>query len=208
MDLAFPLAAVTPTLDAGVLQVLAATTAGCTAAEVHRRLGHGSDEGVRRVLARLVVQGVVLVEIPARYPIYRLNRDHVATPHIEALTRVRDEIVTRIRREVTGWAVEPSHASLFGSFARGDAGSDSDIDVLIVHPEPAAEFDEDKWLEQLGHLDNRIRAWTGNTAQLIDLDWITLGQMARQNDPLVDSWRAEAVWIHGERLLDLLRSLR
>ncbi|MFT4165466.1 MAG: nucleotidyltransferase domain-containing protein [Microlunatus sp.] len=208
MDLSFPLAAVTPTLDAGVLQVLAATTAGCTAAEVHRRLGHGSDEGVRKVLARLVTQGVVLVETPARYPIYRLNRDHVATPHIEALTRVRDEIVTRIRRDVAGWTIEPSHVGVFGSFARGTAGPESDIDVLLVRPESGAEFDEDSWLERLSQLDDRIRAWTGNAAQLIDLDAGTLGQMAREGDPLVDSWRAEAIWIHGERLLDLLRRVR
>lgn len=208
MDLSYPLATVTPTLDAGVLHVLAATTAGCTAAEVHRRLGHGSDEGVRKVLARLATQGVVLVETPARYPVYRLNRDHLAVPHIEALTRVRDEIVGHIRTEVDGWAVEPAHASLFGSFARGTADAESDIDVLLVRPEPPAELDEDEWLEQLDRLDRLIRAWTGNAAQIIDLDPATLGQMARDDDPLVDSWRAEDIHLHGESLLVLLRRLR
>jgi predicted nucleotidyltransferase len=207
VNLSFPLATITPTLDAGVLHVLAATTAGCTAAEVHRRLGHGSDEGVRKVLARLVTQGVVLVETPARYPVYRLNRDHVAVPHIEALTRVRDEIVGNIRTEVAGWEVKPSHAGLFGSFARGDADSESDIDVLLVRPDSPAELDEDAWLEQLDRLDRRIRAWTGNAAQIVDLAPATLGLMARDADPLVDSWRAEDVQVHGETLLELLRRL-
>lgn len=208
MDLSFPLTTVTPTLDAGVLQVLAATTAGCTAAEVHRRLGHGSDEGVRKVLTRLAGQGVVLVETTARYPVYRLNRDHVAVPHIEALTRVRDEIVSNIRREVAGWRIEPSHAGLFGSFARGTADSDSDIDVLLVRPEPPPELDEEAWLEQLDGLARRIRAWTGNSAQIIDLAPATLAQMARDADPLVDSWRAEDIQVYGERLTDTLRRLR
>jgi predicted nucleotidyltransferase len=208
MDLSFPLATVAPTLDAGVLHVLAATTAACTAAEVHRRLGHGSDEGVRKVLARLVRQGVVLVETPARYPLYRLNRDHVAVPHIEALTRVRDEIFHNIRSEVAGWEVEPSHVGLFGSFARGTADSASDIDVLLVRPKSRPKIDEDTWLEQLDRLDRRIRAWTGNAAQIIDLAPATLAQMARDADPLVDSWRAEDVLVHGEGLLDLLRRLR
>jgi predicted nucleotidyltransferase len=208
VNLSFPLATITPTLDAGVLHVLAATTAGCTAAEVHRRLGHGSDEGVRKVLARLVTQGVVLTETPARYPVYRLNREHVAVPHIEALTRVRDEIVDNIRLELAGWEIRPSHAGLFGSFARGVADSDSDIDVLLVRPDPLGEFDEDGWLEQLDRLDRRIRAWTGNTAQIIDLAPATLSQMARDADPLIDSWRAEDVQVHGEPLLDLLRRLR
>lgn len=208
MDLSFPLATITPTLDAGVLHVLAATTAGCSGAEVHRRVGRGSDEGVRKVLTRLVTQGVVLVETPARYPIYRLNRDHVAVPHIEALTRVRDEIVGNIRSEIASWEVEPSHAGLFGSFARGSADKDSDIDVLLVRPDSQAEFDEDAWLEQLDRLDRCIRAWTGNAAQIVDLTPATLGLMARAADPLVNSWRAEDIQVHGEPLLELLRRLR
>lgn len=208
MDLSFPLATITPTLDAGVLHVLAATTAGCSGAEVHRRLGRGSDEGVRKVLARLVGQGVVLVETPARYPVYRLNRDHVAVSHIEALTRVRDEIVGNVRSEVASWKIEPSHAGLFGSFARGDADSDSDIDVLLVRPDSLAESDEEAWLEQLDRLDRRIRAWTGNAAQIVDLAPANLGRMARDADPLVDSWRAEDIQLHGATLRELLRRLR
>jgi predicted nucleotidyltransferase len=208
VDLSYPLATITPTLDAGVLQVLAATTAGCTAAEVHRRLGHGSDEGVRKVLARLVTQGVVLMETPARYPVYQLNRKHVTAPHIEALTRIRDKIVDNIRREVEGWEIKPSHAGLFGSFARGVADSDSDIDVLLVRPDGPGELDEDGWLEQLDRLDRHIRAWTGNTAQIIDLTPAALSQMARDADPLIDSWRAEDVHVDGEPILDLLRRLR
>ncbi len=208
MNLSSPLATVAPTLDAGVLQVLAATTAECTAAEVHRRLGHGSDEGVRKVLARLVRQGVVLVETPARYPLYLLNRDHLAVPYIESLTRVRDEIFNNIRMEVAGWEIEPSHAGLFGSFARGTADSDSDIDVLVVRPGTPAEIDENTWLAQLDRLARHIRAWTGNAAHVVDLAPATLGQMARDADPLVDSWRADDIHVHGERLLALLRRLR
>lgn len=208
MDLSFPLATITPTLEAGVLHVLTATTAGCTAAEVHRRLGHGSDEGVRKVLARLVRQGIVLVETPARYPLYRFNREHVASPHIEALTRIRDQIVDRIRAEVATWRIEPAHAGLFGSFARGTADADSDIDVLLIRPAPWSELGEDAWLDQLDNLDRDIRAWTGNAAQIIDLDPAALDQMARDGDPLVDSWRAEDIPLHGPRLADLLRGMR
>ena len=208
MDLSFPLSTVAPTLDAGVLQVLAATTAGCTAAEAHRRLGRGSDEGVRRVLGRLVEQGVVLVETSARYPVYHLNREHLAVPHIEALTRVRGELFHRIREAVSSWDVEPIHAGLFGSFARGTADSDSDIDVLLVRPAVLTDVEEANWLEQLDRLDHQIRRWTGNTAQIIDITRTTLAQMARKADPLVDSWRTDDIPVHGERIHDLIRGLR
>lgn len=160
------------------------------------------------MLARLVGQGVVHVEAPARYRVYRLNREHVAVPHIEALTRVRDEIVDRIRSDVAGWTIAPIHAGLFGSFARGTAGSDSDVDMLLVRPKTLAEADEGTWLAQLDHLDRHIQAWTGNAAQIIDLTPATLSQMSTDADPLVDSWRADDIPVHGERILDLLRRLR
>ncbi len=208
MDLSFPLATVAPTLDAGVLHVLAATSAACTAAEVHRRLGRGSDEGVRKVLARLEGQGVVIVQRPTRYPVYLLNREHVAVPYIEALTQARGELIDRIRVEIDGWALAPCHAGLFGSFARGTADASSDIDVLLVRPDQLAEDSEALWLEQLDRLDAHITRWTGNAAQIVDLTPADLRQMARDDDPLVDSWRADDIPVHGERLLDLLRRIR
>lgn len=170
VDLSFPLATVAPKFDAGVLQVFAATTVECTAAEVHHRLSRGSDEGARKVLARVVRQGVV--------------------------------------DEVANWEVEPIHAGLFGSFTRGTADSDSDIDVLLVRPAALADVEETAWVEQLARLDQQIRAWTGNPAQIIDLTPSNLGQMARDNDPLFESCRADGIRVHGERILDLLRRLR
>ena len=208
MDLSFPLATIAPTLDAGVLQVLAATTAGCSAAEVHRRLGRGSDEGVRKVLARLVHQGVVLVETPVRYPAYSLNRQHLAAPQIEGLSRLRAELFGRIREEVSNWDVEPVHAGIFGSFARGTATSDSDIDVLLVRPTRMGPATEGTWLAQMDRLDRKIHSWTGNDAQIIDIAPATLSRLAREDDPLVDSWMTDQVHLFGERIMDLLRSAR
>ncbi len=43
-----------------------------------------------------------------------------------------DEIVTRLRH-----AYAPERIYLFGSHARGDAGQDSDIDILVVVPDDA-----------------------------------------------------------------------
>lgn len=183
--------------------MLAATTAACTAAEVHRRLRRGSDEGVRRVLLRLVGQGVVVSDETGRYPLYRFNRDHVAAPHIEALANLRGEIIERIRTEVGSWNVAARHASLFGSFARGDADADSDLDVLLVAP--PLDADEDTWLAQVAHLGEAIVAWTGNEAQIVEVSEQALAHMAALDDPLLESWHAEAVHLTGARLRDLLR---
>jgi len=207
MDLSNPLAVLTPTLDAGVLQVLAATTGWCTAGEVHRRLGRASDAGVRRVLERLVEQGIVTADRSHRFPLYVLNRDHVAARYIESLARLRGEVVDRIRGELEQWTTPPLHASLFGSFARGEADEASDIDILLVRPDGLAEGDAE-WLTQVSRLADLIEKLTGNRAQIIDIAPQTLGIMAREDDPLVGSWRADAVRLCGVRLLDLLRKWR
>ena len=118
---------------------------------------------------------------------------------------MRAELFDRLRSEVSSWAVEPTHAGLFGSLARGTANSTSDIDVLLVRPKKLTAAQEGVWLEQIDRLDRHIQAWTGNAAQIIDLTPATLDSMVGKADPLVDSWRTDEIPLFGERILDLLR---
>lgn len=204
MDLSHPLKLVTPTLDASVLQVLTATTSWMTGGEVHRRSGVGSRDGVRRVLLRLVEQGIVLGQEQRHATLYLLNRDHVGVDAIIALTRVRQEIITRIQSTIATWLQAPLNASLFGSFARGEAGPESDIDLLVVgsHSKVAQE---DQWADQIDRLAVSIERWTGNPAHIVGPTWQVLTEMVAAEDPLVASWRADHVDLLGSSLIDLLR---
>lgn len=62
MQLNRPFATVTPTIDSDVLAVRATHGATFTTGQIHRVLDDFSEEGIRRVLTRLVVQGVVLAD--------------------------------------------------------------------------------------------------------------------------------------------------
>ena len=62
MNVAHPLRGIIPTLDAPVIEALAATTRPLTGREVNRLAGVGSPRGVQLVLRRLVAQGLVLAE--------------------------------------------------------------------------------------------------------------------------------------------------
>lgn len=97
MDLKHPFAVVTPTVDGDVLAVLAGAEAAFTGREVHRLVGQYSEAGVRKVLGRLVEQGIVLVERAGPSYLYRLNRDHLAAPQIIALAGLRAELLGRLR---------------------------------------------------------------------------------------------------------------
>lgn len=204
MDLSKPLAVVTPTLDAAVLQALAATTGWVSGAQVHRQGGAGSPDGVRKVLARLVHQGIVLASEHRHATLYSLNRDHVAADAIVSMTLLRGAVVDRIKAAIEAGPATPTHASLFGSFARGDASADSDIDVLVVFDEPGRAPDDER-AAFLDDLAEDVRRWTGNRAQIVALTVPVLAEMAAADDPLVDSWRADHVHLAGTRLLDLLR---
>ncbi len=206
MDLAMPLAVVTPTLDAAVLHALAATTARSSGARVHQMAGTGSPDGVRRVLARLVTQGIVLADEHPNATLYLLNRDHVAADAIVALTRLRTMIIDRIIDALSSWSPEPVHASLFGSFARGEATTTSDIDILVV-TDPAGAADQDARAAQIDQLCADILRWTGNRGHIVDPTPDTLAAMIAADDPLLASWRADHIHLLGTRLLDLLRSV-
>lgn len=205
MDLSNPLAVVTPTLDAAVLQALAATTGWATGSHVHRLADTGSDDGVRRVLTRLVDQGIVLADQHSHATLYLLNRDHVAADAIVTLTRLRGVIIDRIMGALESWSPVPVHASLFGSFARGEATVDSDIDLLVV-TEPKAN--PDMTAEAVDQLAADIGKWTGNNAQIVDRNPDELATMIVSEDPLVASWHADHIDLMGARLLDLLRDLQ
>lgn len=206
MDLAMPLAVVTPTLDAAVLHALAATTAMSSGARVHQMAGTGSPDGVRRVLARLVTQGIVLADQHPNATLYLLNRDHVAADAIVALTRLRTMIIDRITDGLSSWSPEPVHASLFGSFARGEATTTSDIDILVVIG-PAGAADQDARATQIDQLSADVLRWTGNRGHIVDPTPDVLAAMIAADDPLVASWRADHIHLLGTRLLDLLRSV-
>lgn len=204
MDLSRPLAVVTPTLDAAVLAALAARTGWASGSQVHRLGGAGSPDGVRRVLARLVHQGIVLADEHPHATLYALNRDHVAADAVLALTRLRGAVIDRIIGAVDAAPWPVLHASLFGSFARGEATADSDIDILVVFEsdDPSSSDVRAAFLDDLA---GSVRRWTGNRADVVNPTPAMLAEMVAAHDPLLASWRADHVHVTGVRLLDLLR---
>lgn len=213
MDLSNPLSALTSRLEAGVL--LALTRPGwASGLQIYRATrelaGTGSDTGVRKVLARLCEQG--LVESVSHPPatLYRLNADHLIYPYVLAVTGLRAELIDRIKTTISAWQVPPRHVSLFGSFARGEAGPSSDIDILAVPPRitPHQQGWSDQWQAQLTELSSSIARWTGNPAQILDLDQDTLAVMLADEAPIVQSWRADQIRLAGTDLMTMLREIR
>lgn len=167
MDFGHPFHAVAPTLDGDVLTVLAGADEGFSGRQIHRLLNHGSEQGVRMAAERLVEQGVVLRSQVGRAKIYRLNRRHVAAPHIQGMATLRTEVLKRLQVAIESWQVPPLLALLFGSAAQGKAEPNSDLDLFLVR---RAEVDEESgvWVDQLAALERDATEWTGNDARIVE----------------------------------------
>ncbi|WP_440712784.1 nucleotidyltransferase domain-containing protein [Gordonia sp. FQ] len=161
MRLQNPFAAVGSTgIDSQVLTVLARSENYYTVAEIHRLVPEGgSSPGIRNSVQRLVEQGTVVERVVGeRGHAYALNREHLLIGAILQIADAKSELVSRLARRVDGWATAPLVVALFGSGARGDMRTDSDIDVLVVLPDSADASAE----EAVQDLAAEAGRWTGN----------------------------------------------
>ena len=207
MDLGHPIGSIVPALDARVLEVLSGTTRPLVGREIGRIIGEGSVNGVWNALNRLEEQGVILADHRAGATYYVANREHLAWPAIETLTRLRADLTTRIGQEVERWDVVAAlHASIFGSMARGDAGSDSDVDLLLVQPGSLENADAEIWDRQVASLRDVVQRWTGNRCQTFVVDTSRLEEYVRAHDPLVRAWLEDGILLNGAPIRDLLEA--
>lgn len=203
MDLSRPYTAVCPTLDSGVLSVLAGTTRPLTGREVARLVGRPSHSGVADVLNRLADHGLVDREEAGRAYLFTLNREHLAAPAVEVLAHLRSELLSRLRFAVDSWEIAPIHVSLFGSAARGEGDTDSDIDLFVVRPE-SVDSENPGWRAQLDLLSRRVLRWTGNQAGIAEIGETDVSRLRQDEPPILEELRADAIVIAGAETGPLL----
>lgn len=202
MDLAHPYTAVCPTLDGGALSVLAGTTRPLTGREIARLMGRASHSGVLVALNRLAEHGLVDREEAGRALLFTLNREHLAAPAVDLLAHMRNELLDRLRGAVGSWKIAPVHVSLFGSAARGDGDTDSDIDLFVVRPQ-GVEREDPRWRDQLDLLAHQIQRWTGNPAGIAEIGTEEIARLRKEEPPILAELREDAITIAGTEVAAL-----
>jgi Nucleotidyltransferase domain len=223
MDLTDPTRAVTPTLDGPVLAVLAQAGKPLTVGDVAALTPRGSEIGVRKSLARLVEQGIVRATEMGRNRVHELNRDHLAAPAAVLLAGLRLELWSRFRKALGTWNPKPVYGCVFGSAARGDGDTQSDIDLLLVHAPLPGEGDPrrrpgalnltalaaelvavpltqrqvTKWHRQVDELHLLVRGWTGNPLQALEMSAFQWADHKRRHTDLHEQIRRDAIQVVG-----------
>lgn len=199
MQLNKPFAAVTPTLDGDVLAVLASADAAFTIGQVHRMLATASAEGIRKVLNRLAVQGVVLHDKVGRTNTYRFNTEHLAAEPIMALARLHSEFLKRLEEHLQGWGGALAYAAVFGSAATGQMRIDSDIDLLLVRASDSGSGDSDLWDSRVTEVARCITAWTGNDGRIVEYGADDFRAAAAAGEPLLRDIAKQGLTVAGRR---------
>lgn len=197
MHLGSPLSTLTGHLDAAVIRVLARTHTTLNGRQIHRLAGVGSPFGINSALSRLVSGGLATASIKPHATLYRLNRDHILWPTVEAALGALAELRSRIQRYAAEHGPAEVTVILFGSVARGDATSDSDVDLLVIVPDDTTNEESDSFIYELSE---RVRMWTGNIAQIIGMTCTEFRESSGREDALVDEWLTEGEVLIGNAI--------
>ena len=203
MDYLHPIQALIPGVQGRVLAVLARTDTALTMRGVAELAGV-SPQQASVVLGRLVQLGVVERRDVPPVALVRLARDNLAAQAVLAVARLRQDAIERLR--VLAAEIEPSPASLvvFGSFARGEAGVHSDVDVLAVRPGRLSGSAHDAWTDSLGRWVDLATRVLGNPVNLVEASVDEIPGLLSQEAPsLWADIAAEGIVLVGTTLADL-----
>ncbi|MBH0008091.1 nucleotidyltransferase domain-containing protein [Salinibacterium sp. SWN1162] len=212
MDLSNPIATVFPSLDGDVLTVLARTTRPLTGRQVAELAHRGSQSGVRLTLLRLEEQGLVLADSAGRSMLYRANRDHLLWAALEPLLHTAESAVPLLQERIVdvassalgAQAASATTIALFGSVARGTGTPASDIDLVVVLPDFVTDESGQAAIEQISQA---VLGWTGNDCNVFTAKRELLRNMVTSDDPMIESWRGDAVTFNGPELRELIESM-
>lgn len=191
-----------------ILRALSGRSHPASAAQVARVTGSGTPAGIRRALERLALHGICHREELGGRALFSLNYHHVLYPAARAALDADEQFKSRLRRELEQWEPRLVSAVLFGSAARGDGGTASDIDLLLIRPDMTARDREHRWNHQVHDLRGQVFAWTGNRLQVIDWTSAAFRRYAMRGELLIGEILRDGITLVGAQPSELMEAHR
>lgn len=157
------------------------------------------------MLPGLVELGVVeRHEVPPA-SLFRLVTEHVAARALLGLARSGDAVMVEVGEITRRLPQPPASVIVFGSFARRQAGIDSDIDVVVVRPSGVSE-DDDGWSESMEQWRSEVRRLTGNPVDVLEISVEEAAERLASGATVWADIRRDGQVVHGLSVEELLRS--
>lgn len=201
MDFVRPVRAVIPGVQGRILAVLAETSGELNLRTIARLSGVSLAQA-SRVLPLLAELGMVERREAPPSALFRFVKDNVASRAVLALADARRTVLDELGRAAAEVAPAPVSVIAFGSLARGEADSQSDVDLVVVR---SAEIDEDDdaWVVGMERWRERARRLTGNRVEVVTVSEEDIGRLLRGRRPLWRDVAREGIVVFGCALADL-----
>jgi predicted nucleotidyltransferase len=206
VDYSKPVQTLIPGAQGQILGVLAETTAQLNLTTVSRLAGVSLAQA-SRVLPELVRLGLVeRVEAPPS-ALFRLMDENVVGRMVRSMTNLRLDALDAVGDCSALQKSRPELVIVFGSFARGDADADSDLDVVIVRPADINDSDA-MWSESIVTLHRELARALGNPVNILEVGKLELERRLKSHSDLWRSIRQEGIVVYGEAPGDLQKITR
>ncbi len=201
MDFTRPVEAVAPGAQGRILAVLVETSAELNLRTI-ARLSGVSLAHASRVLPPLVKLGIVERRDVPPSALFRFVRENVAARAVSALADARRTVLRELGESAGHIEPHPVSVIVFGSFARGEADRDSDLDVAVVRPATIDE-DDDRWRASVDQWLEHARRLTGNPVELLEVTEKEVRRLLRSRKPLWLDVQRDGVAVYGLAIDDL-----
>ncbi|MEO7555841.1 MAG: nucleotidyltransferase domain-containing protein [Acidimicrobiales bacterium] len=201
VDFTMPVRAVVPGAQGRILEVLAETTAELNLRTI-ARLSGVSVAQASRVLPALVELGIVERREAPPSALFRFVPENVGARAITALTRTRQTALDELGESAAELTPAPASVVVFGSFARGEADAQSDLDVVIVRSRDTDE-DDPEWRSSAQEWRDGARRLTGNRIQVLEVAEVEVARLLRSRKPLWLDVQREGLVVFGLAFADL-----
>jgi predicted nucleotidyltransferase len=201
VDYIRPIESIVPGVQGKVLTVLAGTETELTMSMVSRLAGTGVNRTVS-VLNHLVALGLVERRDVGASALVRLARENEAVRSILELSRLRDAVLARIGSEATTIDPAPLSVVVFGSMARGEAGPESDIDIVVVRSSDV-DADDAGWTASLGRWSDKARLIAGNPVNLLIVAQQDVPKLLRRRNSVWREIVRDGITLVGNNLQEI-----